>query len=68
MQAFSYRTFRARVVAIKIDFLFIFFVDNSIVTIIGLRDLNTRDIFVELSYKTLDKIFIILGHYFIEIV
>lgn len=67
MQAFSYRTFRARVVAIKIDFLFIFFVDNSIVTIIGLRDLNTRDIFVELSYKTLDKIFIILGHYFIEI-
>lgn len=67
MQAFSYRTFRARVVAIKIDFLFIFFVDNSIVTIIGLRDLNARDIFVELSYKTLDKIFIILGHYFIEI-
>lgn len=67
MQAFSYRTFRARVAAIKIDFLFIFFVDNSIVTIIGLRDLNTRDIFVELSYKTLDKIFIILGHYFIEI-
>lgn len=67
MQAFSYRTFRARVVAIKIDFLFIFFVDNSIVTIIGLRDLNTRDIFVELSYKTLDKIFIILGHYFIKI-